>query len=182
MIIISPINFKQWLVGYNKIILTSHIKEYIENTQKLNNLITANGTTHWSWEKMQPFCRSHYQMHFLLWNYPWNFFPGVHIWVTWPNVPYPIAQPQWAKTCSDTCINYISSSSEVNTLRPRQNGRHFPDDIFKWIFLNENVWILIKISLKFVPRGPINNIPTLVQVMAWRRPGDKPLSEPMMDR
>ena len=68
----------------------------------------------------------------------------------------------------------------VNTLRPRQNGRHFPDEIFKWIFLNENVWISINGSLTFVPRGPINNIPTLVQVMAWRRPGDKPLSEPMM--
>ena len=70
----------------------------------------------------------------------------------------------------------------LNTLRPRQNSRHFPDDIFKWIFLNENVWISINISLKFVPRGPINNIPTLVQVMAWHRPGDKPLSEPMMVR
>ena len=69
-----------------------------------------------------------------------------------------------------------------NTLRSRQNGRHFPIDIFKWIILNENVWISINISLKFVPRGPINNIPTLVQVMAWRRPGDKPLSEPMMVR
>ena len=68
----------------------------------------------------------------------------------------------------------------VNTLRPRQNGRHFPDDILKWIFLNENVWISINISLKFVPGGPINNIPALVQIMAWRRPGDKPLSEPMM--
>ena len=70
----------------------------------------------------------------------------------------------------------------LNTLRPRQNDRHFPDDIFKWIFLNENVWISINISLKFVPRGLINNIPTLVQVMAWRRPGDKPLTEPMMVR
>ena len=70
----------------------------------------------------------------------------------------------------------------VNTLRPRQNGRHFPDDIFKCIFLNENVWISIGISLKFAPMGPINNIPTLVQVMGWRRPGDKPLSEPMMVR
>ena len=69
-----------------------------------------------------------------------------------------------------------------NTLRPRQNGCHFPDDIFKWIFLNENVWISINISRQFVLRGPINNIPTLVQVMAWRRPGDKPLSEPMMVR
>ena len=38
----------------------------------------------------------------------------------------------------------------------------------------------INMSLEFVPRGPINNIPTLVQVMAWRRPGDKPLSEPVM--
>ena len=68
----------------------------------------------------------------------------------------------------------------VNTLRPRQNGRHCADDIFKRIFFNENVWISIKISLKFVPKGPINNIPALVQIMAWRRPGDKPLSEPMM--
>ena len=46
--------------------------------------------------------------------------------------------------------------------------------------LNENVWIPIKISLKFVPKGPINNIPAMVQIMAWRRSGDKPLSEPMM--
>ena len=67
-----------------------------------------------------------------------------------------------------------------NTLRPRQNGGHFPDDIFKCIFLNENVWIPIKISLKFVPKVPINDIRALVQIMAWRRPGDKPLSETMM--
>ena len=62
------------------------------------------------------------------------------------------------------------------------NGRHFTDDIFKCIFLNQNVWIPIKISLKFVPKGPINNIPAMVQIMVWRRPGDKPLSEPMMVR
>ena len=68
----------------------------------------------------------------------------------------------------------------VNTLGPRQNGHHFADDIFKCIFLNENVWISIKILLKFVPKGPINNIPSLVQIMAWRHPGDKPLSEAMM--
>ena len=70
--------------------------------------------------------------------------------------------------------------SQVNTLRPRQNGRHFADDIFKRIFLNENIWIPMKISLKFVPKGSIHNIPALVQIMAWRRLGDKPLSEPMM--
>ena len=67
-----------------------------------------------------------------------------------------------------------------NTLRPRQNGRHFADDIFKCIFLNVNVWIPIKISMKFVPKGPINNIQALFQIMAWRSTGDKPLSETMM--
>ena len=70
----------------------------------------------------------------------------------------------------------------VNTLRPRQNGCHFADNIFKCIFLDENLWILIKISLKFVPKGSINNIQALVQIMAWHRPGDKPLSEPTMVR
>ena len=72
------------------------------------------------------------------------------------------------------------SSRRVNTLRPRQNGRNTPDDMFKWIFFNENIQISIKISLKFVPEYPVNNIPALVQIMAWRRPGDKPLSEPTM--
>ena len=70
--------------------------------------------------------------------------------------------------------------NRLNTLRPRQNGRHFADAIFKCIFLNENAWISLEISLKFVPKIQINNIPALVQIMAWRRPGDKPLSEPMM--
>ena len=78
-------------------------------------------------------------------------------------------------------VLYIETSVLINTLRPRQNGRHFSDNIFKWIFLNENVWISIKISLKFVPNVPINNIPALVQITARRLSGDKPLSEPMMD-
>ena len=68
----------------------------------------------------------------------------------------------------------------ISHSRPRQNGRHFADDIFKRIFLNENVLIPIKISLKCVPTGSINDIPALVQIVAWGRPGDKPLSEPMM--
>ena len=49
------------------------------------------------------------------------------------------------------------------------------DDIFKYIFLNENYRIPIQISLKFVPRGPIDSKTAMVQVMAWRRTGDKPL-------
>ena len=47
-------------------------------------------------------------------------------------------------------------------------------------FVNEKFWILIKISLKFVSKGPIDNNPALVQIMAWRRIGDKPLSEPIL--
>ena len=62
----------------------------------------------------------------------------------------------------------------------RRSRRHFADDIFRSIFLNENVLILIIISLKFVPRGPINNIPALVKIMVRHRSGDKPLSKPMM--
>ena len=67
----------------------------------------------------------------------------------------------------------------LNILRLRQNGRNFPDDISIYIFLKENVCISIKISL-FIAKGQINNIPALVQRMAWRRPGDKPLSELMI--
>ena len=67
-----------------------------------------------------------------------------------------------------------------NTLRLRQNGCHFADNLFKGIFLNENIWNSIKISLKFNPKGPIDNIPALVHKMAWCQLGDKPLSEPMI--
>ena len=67
----------------------------------------------------------------------------------------------------------------VKHIEAETNGGHFPDDIFKCIFVNENIWISITISLKFAPRGPINNIPALVEIMAWCRPGDKPLSEPV---
>ena len=63
-----------------------------------------------------------------------------------------------------------------------QNGHHFADNIFRCIFVSEKFCILIKISLKFVPKGQIDNNPALVQIMAWRRPGDKPLSEPMLTR
>ena len=54
------------------------------------------------------------------------------------------------------------------------------DDIFKHIFLNDNARILIEISLKFVPKGTVNNKSALVQVMAWHCTGDKPLPEAML--
>ena len=74
----------------------------------------------------------------------------------------------------------VENLPRLNSLRPRLNRRPFADDIFKCIFLNENEWILPRISLKYVSKVRINNILALVQIMAWRRPGDKPLSEPMM--
>ena len=67
------------------------------------------------------------------------------------------------------CFIFISNFrivlSWLNTLRPRQNDCHYADGIFKCIFLNEDLRIVNKISLKFVPKRPINNIPALVQIM-----------------
>ena len=100
---------------------------------------------------------------------------------------------KWLLNATKTCPGTANISAKpdtlldltfsfINTLRQRQHGCHFADDTFKSIFLNENVRILIKILLKFVAKGSINNIPALVQVMAWRRPGNKPLPEPVMVR
>ena len=91
--------------------------------------------------------------------------PHLNLWWHRPLDPYSITRTQCVKT-----------------LRPRQNGHYFPDDIFECIFLKQNVWIPIKISLKFVHKSPINSISALVQITAWRRPGDKPLFEPMLAR
>ena len=79
-----------------------------------------------------------------------------------PNGTTPLPEP--------LLINYrLDTQQHIKTLKPKQNGRHFPDDIFKCIFLNKNISIWIKISLKFVLKGSINDIPALVQIMVWRR-------------
>ena len=70
----------------------------------------------------------------------------------------------------------LEAIEALNTLRQRQNVHHFADNIFKCIPMNENVSISIKIS----PKGPIDNIPALVQMMVWHWSGHKPLSESMM--
>ena len=74
----------------------------------------------------------------------------------------------------------ISVRVNINSSPPEKNGCHFADDIFRCIFVYEKFCILIKISLKFVLKGPIDNNPALVQILAWRRIGDKPLFEPML--
>ena len=103
-------------------------------------------------------------------------------WYVWLSVP---CISCCMSLCPGTCSRRTASTSSdcfhgwYISLRPGRNRRPFADDIFKCIFLNENEWILRRISLKFVPKVLINNIPSLVQIMACRRPGDKPLSEPM---
>ena len=94
----------------------------------------------------------------------------------------PMDKAAWCMLHAITSPHLFSDGCKwaLNTLRPRQNGRRDADDVFKCIFLNENIWIFLKISLKFVPKVPIYNIPALVQILAWRPSGDKPLSEPMM--
>ena len=74
----------------------------------------------------------------------------------------------------------IEQNIVLNIWRLGQMAAISQTTIFKCILLNENVKILIKISLKFVSKGSVNNIPALVQIMAWWRQGDKPLSEAMM--
>ena len=84
------------------------------------------------------------------------------------------------QTCAHALNQELKKWLAVNSSPPGQNGSHFADDIFKRIFLNENVRISNQISLKFVPIGPIDNSSALVKVMAWRQTGDKPLHEPML--
>ena len=68
----------------------------------------------------------------------------------------------WLALVLSIILHLLRPQKINNTLRPRQNGRRFADDTFKRIFLNENVRISFKISLKFVPMDPINNNSALV--------------------
>ena len=74
------------------------------------------------------------------------------------------AQFRYSDTCQiwklikESNIYFCNIDNIFNTF----NGRHFPEDIFKRIFLNEDIWLLIKFSLDFVPSDPIYNIPVLV--------------------
>ena len=58
------------------------------------------------------------------------------------------------------------SMDECNTLMSDQNGRHLADNSFNYIFLNKNLCILIKISLKCISKGPINHKSAMIHVMA----------------
>ena len=78
--------------------------------------------------------------------------------------------------------NAVSAALELFLLKKksRQNDHRCTDDLLKCIFVDENVCISIKISLLFVLKGPIKNIPAWARIMACHRPGDKPLSGTIM--
>ena len=68
----------------------------------------------------------------------------------------------------------------INSSPPGQNDHYFADDIFICIFVKQRWCILIEVSVKLVLNGPIDNNPALVKIRAWRRIGNKSLSEPML--
>ena len=85
----------------------------------------------------------------------------------------------WENHCPRA--NEANLKDGINTLRLiKKNATILQTKFSNVIFLDENIWILLKISLKFVCKFQMNNIPALVQMMIWRRTGDKPLSEPIM--
>ena len=78
--------------------------------------------------------------------------------------------------CDSRCFGVT-----VNTWSHEQNGHHFADNIFRFFFSFVQIIVcLIQISLKDVPKGPVFNISSLVQGMAWFREVNKPIPEPMI--
>ena len=146
------------------------------------------------WRLIPLWMNSYIYIYYKVWDkitYPFPNFncAAVEVWEWMSNfishfIGNVIAYPCWALVRQTASPNgepvMWFSYCWLNTLRLRQNGCHLADAIFKCIFLNENVWISVKISLKFFPKVQINNIPALVQMISWCRPGDKPLSQPMV--
>ena len=70
--------------------------------------------------------------------------------------------------------------NKINTLRPRQNDQHLPDAVLKCIFLMKLFEFPFKFLWNVFPRVKLAIFKhCMVQMMAWHRPGDKALSEPM---
>ena len=91
----------------------------------------------------------------------------------------PLSAPMAVRLPTHICV---TRTQWVNLSPPGHYGSNFADDIFICIFINEKFCVLIRILMKFVLKAPVDNNPALVQIMAWRRLGDKPLSDPMLTR
>ena len=68
---------------------------------------------------------------------------------------------------------------KIHILRSRQNCRHFTDGIFKCIFLNKMYEYRLRFHCSLSPKFELRIFQRWFR-MAWRQPGDKPLSEPMV--
>ena len=97
-------------------------------------------------------------------------------WMGLYKILWPIVLTMWMMML---IFQLTSQKACIDKLRLRQNGHHFVD-VFKCIFFIENVWISLMITQTFVPKVWINNIPALVEIMAWCQPGDKPVSQPIV--
>ena len=89
-----------------------------------------------------------------------------YLWMILVLYLYPYKTPKWSIRYM-FCRTRNMIKGYIKIMKLRQNGCHFADDIFKWIFLNENLWYSNEISLKYVPWGPFNNKLTLFQIKAW---------------
>ena len=132
-----------------------------------------NSITHWAWGEMA----TNRQMTFS------NAFPWMELFVFLSHislnfVPMGTSLPAWEATFMHRWLRYLLHV--LTHWGPDKMAATLADDIFTCNFFFETVLILIKISLNFVPRCPTENIPELVQIMAWHRIGDKPLSESML--
>ena len=161
---------RPWFHGYMK--PWSHTWFELDSFKDNNQVIIIRACARWQRWQPQSYTRTHTHTH-----------THTHIYIYIYIYTYIYTYQPWS--CKRVVkLSHGEKKKQAqcffNSSSPGQNGRYFADDIFKRIFVNENFSILIKISLKFVPKGPIANNPSLVEIMAWRRIGDKPLSEPML--
>ena len=110
---------------------------------------------------------------YIMTEYPWNHNHKAHI-----TGEVCLDRERWTQTYTNNQLE--EDRNHLTHLPLEKNGTILVDNIFKCIFLNENDIIAIQISLKLVPRRPINNKSALVQVMVWRQTGDKQFPEPML--
>ena len=122
----------------------------------------------------------------------WNVFPRVQLTITqhwfryllgaeWAICHY--LNQCWSDSLTHICGTrgrWVDISHFLNSSPPGQNGHHFADDLFKCILVNEKFCILIKISLEFLSKCPLDNKSALIMRMACHQTNDKPLPQQMV--
>ena len=108
-------------------------------------------------------------------SYPYLGFYLLHIWRNTSSCWLLSIQQSWMPPLllKPACLTHLSLDKMATI------WQKIFSEAFTWM---KSFCILIKISLKFLPKGPIDNNTALVEIMAWRQIGDEPLSEPMLTR